>query len=67
MEGTRICEIYCTFLRFCFEVPDPMDRSVQVSLIILSVIINIILSRTPEIGQGLGRILSCGARKPEQT
>ena len=23
------------------------------------------LSRTPEIGQGLGRILSCGARKPE--
>ena len=28
---------------------------------------NIILERTPEIGQGLGRILSCGARKPEQT
>ena len=28
---------------------------------------NIILARTPEIGQGLGRILSCGARKPEQT
>ena len=27
----------------------------------------IILARTPEIGQGLGRILSCGARKPEQT
>ena len=25
------------------------------------------LPRTPEIGQGLGRILSCGARKPEQT
>ena len=25
------------------------------------------LARTPEIGQGLGRILSCGARKPEQT
>ena len=25
------------------------------------------LTRTPEIGQGLGRILSCGARKPEQT
>ena len=23
----------------------------------------IILARTPEIGQGLGRILSCGARK----
>ena len=28
--------------------------------------INIILARRPEIGQGLGRILSCGARKPEQ-
>ena len=27
----------------------------------------IYLARTPEIGQGLGRILSCGARKPEQT
>ena len=27
----------------------------------------IFLARTPEIGQGLGRILSCGARKPEQT
>ena len=30
-------------------------------------VIIIILARTPEIGQGLGRILSCGARKPEQT
>ena len=29
--------------------------------------INIILTRTPEIRQGRGRILSCGARKPEQT
>ena len=27
----------------------------------------IILARTPEIGQGLGRFLSCGARKAEQT
>ena len=25
------------------------------------------LARTPEIGQGLGRILSCGAFRPEQT
>ena len=25
------------------------------------------LTRKPEIGQGLGRILSCGARKPELT
>ena len=31
------------------------------------IIIIIILARTPEIGQGLGRILSCGARKLEQT
>ena len=30
-------------------------------------IIYIYLARTPEIGQGLGRILSCGARNPEQT
>ena len=29
--------------------------------------IYIYLARTPEIGQGLGRILSCAARKPEQT
>ena len=28
--------------------------------------IYIYLARTPEIGQGLGRILSCGARKPER-
>ena len=27
----------------------------------------IILARKAEIGQGLGRILSCGVRKPEQT
>ena len=27
----------------------------------------IILARTPEIRKGLGRILSCGARKAEQT
>ena len=33
----------------------------QISIII------IILARTPEIGQGLGRILSYGARKPVQT
>ena len=28
---------------------------------------NIFLARTAEIGQGLGRFLSCGARKSEQT
>ena len=28
---------------------------------------HIYFARTAEIGQGLGRILSCGARKPEQT
>ena len=27
----------------------------------------IYLAQTPEIGQGLGRFLSCGARKQEQT
>ena len=27
----------------------------------------IILAQTPEIKQGLGRFLSCGARKPEPT
>ena len=30
-------------------------------------IITIILAGTPEIGQGLARVLSCGARKPEHT
>ena len=30
-------------------------------------IIHTYLAQTPEIGQGLGRFLSCGARKPEQT
>ena len=25
------------------------------------------LAQTPEIGQGIGRFLSCGARKQEQT
>ena len=30
-------------------------------------IIIIIWARTPEIGQGLEHILSCGARKPEET
>ena len=32
-----------------------------------SIYIYIYLARTPGIGQGLGRILSCGACKPEQT
>ena len=32
-----------------------------------AMIIYTYLARTPDIGQGLGRILSCGARKPEQT
>ena len=35
--------------------------------LLLYIYIYIYLARTPEIGQGLGRILSCGARKPEQT
>ena len=30
-------------------------------------LIYIYLALTPEIGQGVGRILICGARKPEQT
>ena len=33
----------------------------------LTIIEFIILARRPEIGQGLGRILSCEARNPEQT
>ena len=33
----------------------------------LFVIIHTYLAQTPEIGQGLGRFLSCGARKQEQT
>ena len=48
-------------------------QSLFTSIVIASLFLNrfgqviIILARTPEIGQGLGRILSCGARKPEQT
>ena len=30
-------------------------------------VVYLFLARTPGIGQGLGRILSCGARKPEHT
>ena len=30
-------------------------------------LIHTYLAQTPEIGQGLGRFLSCGARKQEQT
>ena len=43
-------------------------RNTKKLLIIIDIIIIIIiLARTPEIGQGLGLILSCGARKPEKT
>ena len=31
------------------------------------IVLHTYLALTPEIGQGLGRILSCGARKQEQT
>ena len=43
-------------------------RNIAIGATILNgqiIIIIIILARTPEFGQGLGRILSCGARKPE--
>ena len=43
----------------CFEMIFPQTTFVG--------FIIIILAPTPEIGQGLERILSCGARKPEQT
>ena len=39
----------------------------SIHIYILYIYISISFARTPEIGQGLGRILSCGARKPEQT
>ena len=37
--------------------------------LILSLVIYLIIYiyLAPELGEGLGRILSCGARKPEQT
>ena len=40
--------------------------ALAVSHITINIVI-IILARTAEIGQGLERILSCGAHKPEQT
>ena len=42
----------------------PMVATVRVRTAIIFIFF---LARTPEIEQGLGRILSCGARKPEQT
>ena len=33
----------------------------------LHMYIHTYLAQTPEIGKGLGRFLSCGARKQEQT
>ena len=33
----------------------------------IKIYIHTYLVQTPEIGQGLGRFLSCGARKQEQT
>ena len=41
--------------------------SVQAGNMDIHTYIHTYLAQTPEIGQGLGRILSCGARKPEQT
>ena len=46
-----------------YEIPYHSSSITDIS----NIIIIIILARTPEIGQGLGRILSCGARKQEQT
>ena len=45
------------------------SKSLFVSLVRPHLVYNIIiiLAQTLEIGQGLGRFLSCGARKPEQT
>ena len=45
----------------------PIHTKRDIWACILTLNIYIYLARTPEIGQGLGRILSCGARKPEQT
>ena len=45
----------------CIGVWRLQDRTLWMFVVIIS------LARTPEIGQGLGRIISCGARKPEQT
>ena len=53
-EGINISARYSFFLFF-------------LSLSETSKYIYIYLARTPEIGQGLGRILSCGVRKPERT
>ena len=41
-------------------IPPPSHNEVRVAK-------HTYLAQTPEIGQGLGRFLSCGARKQEQT
>ena len=46
---------------FFFASLDPFFASS-----VVHIYIHTYLARSPEIGQGRGRILSCGARKPEQ-
>ena len=48
--------VNCEFNFMCVSELDVIEHFIIISL-----------ARTPEIGQGVGRILSCGARKPEQT
>ena len=65
-------EIYLSFTQilvkilFVFEW-NKIKKIVFVLVSYLNKKYNIILARTPEIGKGLGRILICVARKPEQT
>ena len=58
---TFVFSLLCIILNHTFEQQNISSIKNFIHIII------IILARIPEIGQGLGRTLSCAARKPEQT
>ena len=65
-------EFSCNHFSFTTFDADYHDKSVLMNLNLCLAIKHhiytyIYLAQTPEIGQGLGRFLSCGARKQEQT
>ena len=49
------------------DQPHTVGRSCRVEAELFEQYIHTYLAQTPDIGQGLGRFLSCGARKQEQT
>ena len=71
MKGKRYADVDAiqkTSTAILNAIPkDDLKKSLDNLLDRANSCIYIYLARTPGIGQGLGRILSCGACKPEQT